>query len=190
MTSSSSADALRTSLLSTLIERSYQKKRVTLASGRESDFFIDCKQSALLGRSHVAIGALMGNAAVSIAEHLRAVAGVELGGCSLASAVAMHFALQSRDCDAVYVRKGAKDHGSKRLLEGSDGIDIGSDIVVLEDVITTGGSTLKAVDILREAGFRIPGVVVLVDREEGGREALEQAGLKVESVFRRSDFPS
>ncbi len=184
------SNPLRAELLRTLTERSYQKKRVTLASGRESDFFIDCKQSVLLGSSHVAVGSLMGAAALRIASSLVAVAGVELGGCSLASAVAMHFALSGHVCDAVYVRKGAKDHGSKRLLEGSDGIVRGSTVVVLEDVITTGGSTRSAVAILRAAGFVVPGVVVLVDRQEGGREALEAAELKVESIYQRSDFPS
>jgi orotate phosphoribosyltransferase len=90
--------------------------------------------------------------------------------------------------DAVYVRKEAKDHGSKRLLEGDTRLAAGTPMVILEDVVTTGGSTLKAVEKLRAAGHAVVGVVALVDRLEGGREAIEAAGLPMVALYTRRDF--
>ncbi len=182
--------AARARLLALLSERSYAKRKVVLASGRESDFFIDCKQTVLLAEGHALVGALMLEAALALGTRPRAVAGVELGGCPLASAVALVSFERGTPLDAVYVRKEAKDHGSKRQLEGDTHLSEGTPIAVLEDVITTGGSTLKAVEKLRARGLSVAGVVVLVDRQEGGREALEAAGLDVRAVFTRADFPS
>ena len=90
--------------------------------------------------------------------------------------------------DAVYVRKEAKDHGSKRLLEGDAKLAPKTPIVILEDVVTTGGSTLKAVEKLRAAGHAVVGVVALVDRLEGGREAIEAVGLPLVTLYTRADF--
>jgi orotate phosphoribosyltransferase len=175
-------------LLELLRTRSYAKKKVVLASGRESDFFIDVKQTALLAEGHALVGEAMLEAALSFTPRPVAVAGVELGGCSLASAVALVSFQRGTPLDAIYVRKAAKDHGSQRLMEGDTAIPDGAPVVVLEDVITTGGSTLKAVEKLAARKLVVVGVVVLVDRLEGGREALEAAGLRVKSVFDRSSF--
>jgi orotate phosphoribosyltransferase len=160
-------------LLALLTLRSFAKKKVVLASGKESDFFIDCKQTVLSAEGHALTGALMFEAL----PPCDAVAGVELGGCPLASAVSLVSYERGAPKDAVYVRKEAKDHGSKRLLEGQ--LAPKSRIAILEDVVTTGGSTLKAAEKLRFAGHEVVGVVALVDRLEGGREAIEA----------RRDFP-
>ena len=88
----------------------------------------------------------------------------------------------------MYVRKQSKDHGSRRMVEGSDHLQSGARIAVLEDVVTTGGSTLRAVETLREHGFEIAGVVAIVDREEGGRDNIEGAGLPFVALYRRVDF--
>jgi orotate phosphoribosyltransferase len=117
-----------------------------------------------------------------------AVAGVELGGCPLASAVALTSFQRGAPLDAVYVRKEAKEHGSRRTLEGNTRLPAGSRVALLEDVVTTGGSTLKAAEKLVAAGYVVAGVVALVDRLEGGREAIEQAGLELVPVFTRLDF--
>ncbi len=179
----------RARLLELLRTRSFARRRVVLASGRESDFFIDCKQAVLTAEGHALVGALMFDA-LSRLPACVAVAGVELGGCPLASAVALVSFQRGAALDAVYVRKDAKDHGSKRLLEGSSALAPGAPLVILEDVITTGGSTLKAVAKLREAGFTVTGVIALVDRLEGGREAIEAEGLPVVGLFTRRDFIS
>lgn len=185
-----SAETSRTRLLELLRTRSYAKKKVILASGRESDFFIDVKQTALLAEGHALVGELMLEAALAFAPRPVAVAGVELGGCSLASAVALVSHQRRTPLDAIYVRKAAKDHGSQRLMEGDTHLPDGAPVVVLEDVITTGGSTLKAIEKLVARKLVVAGVVVLVDRLEGGREALEAAGVRVRSVFDRASFES
>jgi orotate phosphoribosyltransferase len=185
-TSPSNAALERARLLELLRVHSFARRKVTLASGRESDFFIDCKQTVLLAEGHALVGAVMLEEARSF-EGAVAVCGVELGGCPLASAVALVSFQHGTKLDAVYVRKAAKDHGSQRLTEGDAHLPRQSRVVVLEDVITTGGSTLKAIDKLKECGLDVVGVVALVDRREGGREAIE-ARVPVRAVFTRRDF--
>ncbi len=174
-------------LVDLLRERSFERKRVVLASGRESDFFIDCKQAALTAEGHALLGSLMFEALDAL-PRCEAVAGVELGGCPLASAVSLTSFVRGRPLPAFYVRKEAKDHGSKRLVEGDKSLVPGMPIVMLEDVVTTGGSTLKAVEKLTAAGGRVVGVVAIVDRLEGGAEAIRAAGLPLVSICTRRDF--
>jgi orotate phosphoribosyltransferase len=177
----------RDRLLALLRERSFSRRRVVLASGRESDFFIDCKQAVLLAEGHVLIGQLMFEALASFGP-AAAVAGVELGGCSLVSAVAMHSFQVGCPVDALYVRKAAKDHGSKRLVEGSDHMAKGTKVIVLEDTATTGGSALKAVGVLRDAGFEVLGVLAICDRLEGAADAMSAAQLPFRALYTRHDF--
>jgi orotate phosphoribosyltransferase len=177
----------RARLLELLRARAFERKRVVLASGRESDFFIDCKQAVLTAEGHVLSGEVMLDALAAFGPCV-AVAGVELGGCPLASAVALTSYANGTPLDAVYVRKDAKDHGSRRLLEGSSRLSLGARIALLEDVVTTGGSTLKAAAKLRDAGYEVAGVAALVDRLEGGREAIEADGLELVALFTRDDF--
>lgn len=184
------SQADRTRLLALLTERSYAKRKVKLASGRESDFFIDCKQTVLLAEGHALVGSVMLDALAGLKARPVAVAGVELGGCPLASAVALVSFQRGTPLDAIYVRKQAKDHGSARTMEGDVHVADGAPVVVLEDVVTTGGSTLQAVEKLRARGLNVAGVVVLVDRQEGGLDALRAAGLDVVAVFGRDEFPS
>jgi orotate phosphoribosyltransferase len=177
----------RARLLELLRARAFARRRVVLASGKESDFFIDCKQAVLTAEGHALVGA-------AVLEELdrwsrcSAVAGVELGGCSLASAVALTSFLRGTPIDAIYVRKEAKTHGSERLLEGNGYLAAGAPVALLEDVVTTGASTLKAASKVRDAGYQLVGVVALVDRLEGGRQAIEQAGLSLASLYTRTDF--
>lgn len=175
-------------LLDMLREHSFRRGTFTLTSGKTSDFFIDCKPTVLRAEGHVLVGAAMMDAALTLSPELHAVAGVELGGCSLASAVAVTSYGRGRPLDAVYVRKSQKGHGTQRLLEGAAHLAPGARLVVLEDTITTGGSTLRAVGQIREAGFEVAGVVSVVDRLEGGREALVEAGLPYVALYTRADF--
>jgi orotate phosphoribosyltransferase len=177
----------RARLFELLRTRSFERKRVVLASGRESDFFIDCKQAVLTAEGHALTGETMLDALARLPA-CDAVAGVELGGCPLASAVALTSFQRGAPLDAVYVRKDAKDHGSRRTLEGNTRLAAGARLVLLEDVVTTGGSTLSAAAKLRGAGYVVAGVVALVDRLEGGRDAIEGDGLPLVSLFTRADF--
>lgn len=181
-------DAVRRARLVELLrERSFERRRVILASGRESDFFIDCKQTALTAEGHALIGELM-LAALDDLPPCDAVGGVELGGCPLASAVSLTSFQRGRPLPALYVRKARKDHGTTKLVEGDKSMSPGVRVALLEDVITTGGSSLKAVETLREAGATVSGIVALVDREEGGAETIREAGLPLVALARRSDF--
>lgn len=177
----------RDQLLELLRVHSFQKKRVVLASGRESDFFIDCKQTILQAKAHALVAEVMLPVAREFAP--QAVAGVELGGCPLASAVAFASAATDVPLDAIYVRKEVKDHGSRRDLEGNAHLPLGTRVVLLEDVITTGGSTLKAIEKLRAAGYEVPAVACLVDRQEGGIETVSRlANVEVCRIFNQLDF--
>ena len=177
----------RERLVELLRERSFEQKKVILASGRESDFFIDCKQTILTAEGHALVGELMFDALDAL-PRCEAVAGVELGGCPLASAVSLVSWVRGRPLPAFYVRKETKDHGSKRLVEGDRAIVQGMPVVILEDVVTTGGSTLKAAEKLRAVGVQVVGVVALVDRLEGGAEAIRGAGLPLVALCTRRDF--
>ncbi len=175
-------------LLQLLRERSFARKEVTLASGRKSNFFIDCKQTALTAEGHVLIAERMLLALSTLPIAPRAVAGVELGGCPLASAVATVSFQKGKPLDAVYVRKSVKDHGSMRWLEGDSALPDGAPVAVLEDVVTTGGSTLNAVERLRSRSLTVVGVIALVDRREGGGETISAAGLPFTALYTRHDF--
>jgi orotate phosphoribosyltransferase len=174
-------------LLALLRERSYEHRHVVLASGRESDFFIDCKQTVLTAEGHALVGELMLDA-LSELPPCKAIAGVELGGCPLASAVSLVSHQRGHDLPALYVRKARKDHGTTKLVEGDKAMPANAPVALLEDVITTGGSSLRAVSSLREAGAQVVGIVALVDREEGGAESIAEAGLPLVVLYRQRDF--
>lgn len=180
----------RARALELLTARSFRRGTFTLASGRQSDFFIDCKPVVLSAEGHVLVGELLYSAIASFDRRPVAVAGVVLGGCPLASAVALTSFRVAPDAalDAIYVRKEVKDHGSRKRIEGADRLPSLAPVVVVEDTVTTGGSTLSAVGELRDAGFDVIGVVAVVDRLEGAREAFEAASLPFRALFTRHDF--
>lgn len=178
---------LRARLVELLRERSFERRRVTLASGRESHFFIDCKQTVLTAEGHHLAGTLM-LAALGELPRCEAVGGVELGGCPLASAVSLLSHQAGSELPALYVRKATKDHGTRKLVEGDRALRPGLPVALLEDVVTTGGSSLRAVESLSSVGAVVVGVVALVDREEGGREALRERGLPLVALTTKSDF--
>jgi orotate phosphoribosyltransferase len=181
-------DRDRDVLLSLLRDRSFRRGKFTLTSGRESDFFIDCKPAVLTAEGHRLVGRVLLDAIEGLGARPDAVAGVELGGCPLASAVSLTSALEGRPLDALYVRKAKKGHGTGRLVEGAERIEAGAKIVIVEDTVTTGGSTLRAVESLNAEGFEVAAVLAVVDRSEGGAEAIRAAGLPYVSIFTRRDF--
>ena len=173
------AAARRQLLLERLASRAYRHGSFTLASGRTSHHYVNCKPVSLSGEGLALLGAQM---LAEVEAEALAVAGLTLGADPLVSAVAMAAAQQGRALDALIVRKEAKGHGTGAWLEGPLPA-AGSTITVLEDVVTTGGSSLKAVHQLREAGYQVNRVVTIVDRQEGGLEAMTAAGLELRSLF-------
>jgi orotate phosphoribosyltransferase len=175
----SSSQARREALLPLLATRAYRHGQFTLASGRTSHHYVNCKPVSLSGEGLALVGGLL---LEQVEPHAAAVAGLTLGADPLVSAVAVLAALAGRALDALIVRKQVKGHGTGAWLEGPLP-EPGSLITVLEDVVTTGGSSLQAVRQLREAGYRVDRVVTIVDRQEGGQEAMAAAGLNLRSLF-------
>lgn len=167
-------------LLDLLATRSARRGRFTLASGRESDFYIDCRLTTMHPEGLSLIGPL-GLAAIAGAGWTPdSVGGLTLGADPVSYAIAYASQLAGLPVRAFTVRKEAKTHGTGKLVEGA--FEPGDRVVVIEDVITTGGSALKAAAALRAAGATVLGVLAVVDREEGGREALEREGLAVRAL--------
>ena len=170
-------------LLQLLAERAYRHGSFTLASGRTSNHYVNCKPVSLSGQGLALLSAQM----LELVEaEAAAVAGLTLGADPLVSGVAQAAAWAGRGLDALIVRKEAKGHGTGAWLEGPLPAP-GSRITVLEDVVTTGGSSLKAVHQLREAGYVVERVVTIVDRQEGGQAAMDAAGLDLRSLFLLED---
>ncbi len=199
----------RARLLELLRQLSFERRRVVLASGRESDFYIDCKRTALTAEGHVLIGRCLLDLVRRLPTPVRAVGGLTLGADPLASAIALtsfleHERGRAQDApereeggagrqppeavDAFVVRKEPKGHGTGQWIEGRRTIPDGSRVAVLEDVVTTGGSALKAIERCRAERLEVTACLALVDREEGGREAIEAAGVPLDALFSRRDF--
>ena len=171
-------------LLERLAERAYRHGTFTLASGRSSDHYVNCKPVSLSGEGLALLGEQL---LAEVEADAVAVAGLTLGADPLVSAVALQAALTGRLLDALIVRKEAKGHGTGAWLEGPLP-PAGSTITVLEDVVTTGGSSLKAVSQLRQAGYTVNRVVAIVDRQEGGLEAMTTADLELRSLFQLEEI--
>lgn len=177
----------RLRLLALLRRLAYEEREVILASGRPSTFYIDCKQAVLTAEGHFLVGWLVGQVLARECPEVRAVGGLTMGADPLASAVATVSFLGPRPLDAFYVRKEPKGHGTQKWLEGDKSLGPGTPVAILEDVVTTGGSTLKAIERARLHGLDVRRVVALVDREEGGREAVEREA-PLTALFRRAEF--
>lgn len=163
-----------------LLERSVKRGDFVLASGKRSSYYIDARLTTMSGLGQVLIGRL-GLAAIDEAGwQPAAVGGLTLGADPIAYAIAHAASLAGRNLDAFTVRKEAKEHGTGNLIEGAFKSDM--PVVIVEDVVTTGESALRAARAVVEAGGNVLGVLAVVDREEGGRERIEQAGYAVNSL--------
>jgi orotate phosphoribosyltransferase len=167
-----------------------KRGRFELASGRTSSYLVDVKAVSLTARGHALLGRILYEL-LPCDPFPKAVAGVELGGCSLASAVASESWGSSHPVDAVYVRKEPKRYGTGRYVEGGNMVRLSSKIpvVLFEDVVTTGYSAVCAATRLEYEGFEVVGVKAVVDRLEGAREEIEgNHGYPFASLFTPSDL--
>ncbi|NUQ21083.1 MAG: orotate phosphoribosyltransferase [Gemmatimonadaceae bacterium] len=169
-----------------LAERSARRGQFTLASGRTSNFYVDARLTAMSPDGLALIGPLALAELAAARWDPDSVGGLTLGADPISYAIAYASAATTAPVRAFTVRKEAKTHGTGKLVEGP--FREGDRVVVIEDVITTGGSALKAATAVAAAGGRILGVLALVDREEGGREAIEAAGYSVRALSRASDI--
>jgi orotate phosphoribosyltransferase len=177
----------RARLLELMKQLAYERREVTLASGRKSDFYIDCKQAVLGAEGHFLVGSLFNRVIAEQAPGVEAIGGLTMGADPLASAVSTMSYLSGRPLHAFYVRKEPKGHGTGQWIEGAKSLRSGMPVAILEDVVTTGGSALKALERAREFGLQVELILGLVDREEGGLETLA-AEAPVHTLFRKRDF--
>ena len=178
--------ATRERLLELLRTRAFQEREVVLSSGRTSNFYIDCRQVSLDPEGATLIGELFHAVIDEIAPRAVAVGGLTLGADPLATATSVVSFQRGRPRAAFIVRKEPKGHGTNQWVE-STRLPAGAEVVILEDVITTGASTLKAIERARLAGFHVVHALGLVDRLEGGREAVIQE-TPLTTLFTRRDF--
>ena len=183
MSETSSVPTEREQLLNRLATLAYRRGDFTLASGRKSEHYVNCKPVSLSGSGLALISRAM---LTHVEADALAVAGLTLGADPLVSGVAMAAADRGRELDALIVRKEAKGHGTGAWLEGPLPAP-GALITVLEDVVTTGGS-LKAVRQLRDAGYKVDRVITIVDREEGGDAAMTAENLELISLYKLSEI--
>lgn len=168
-------------LVHLLATRSGRRGQFTLASGRQSTLYIDARLTTMSPEGLILIGKL-GLDAIRSTWTVDAIGGLTLGADPISYSIAYTSALEgSAPLRAFTVRKEAKQHGTGKVVEGP--FRPGDRVAVIEDVITTGGSALRAASAIRDAGGIVQGVLALVDREEGGREIIEQAGFQVISLI-------
>jgi orotate phosphoribosyltransferase len=179
--------AARAQLLELLRTLAYEERPVTLASGKASNFYIDCKQAVLTAKGHHAVAVVLHDLITQAEPEVRALGGLTMGADPIASAVATLSPTLGKPLDAFYVRKEPKTHGTQQWIEGSKAVPPGTPVVVVEDVCTSGGSSLKAVERARLHGLDVRRVIALVDREEGGRAEVEKL-VPFTSLFKASDF--
>ena len=173
---------MKEELLKLLKDNAYKKGEFKLSSGKTSEHYVNCKPVTLTGRGLTLISMMM-------LEHVetKVVAGLTLGADPLVSGVAVCSALDMRLINALIVRKEPKGHGTGAWIEGPL-LPKGTKVTVLEDVVTTGGSSIKAVEKLRDAGYVVDRIVTIVDRKEGGEDAIKEAGLEFRSLFTIDDL--
>ncbi len=159
---------------------SYQEGEFTLSSGQKSSFYIDLKNTTLHPDGAYWIGEAVCDVLLSQAQPLKidAVGGLTLGADPLATAVSLAARKRGIQWPAFIVRKEPKAHGTSRWIEGTHNLSPGASVLILEDVVTTGGSSLKAIECLRSAGFCPLATLTIVDRESGGSELMTRSGLR------------
>lgn len=173
-------------LVALLLARSVRRGDFILASGQRSSFYVDCRLSTMSAEGQVLIGRL-GLATVREAGWApQSVGGLTMGADPVAYAIAAASMAAGPVLDAFSVRKQAKQHGTGKRIEGN--FAVGMDVVVIEDVITSGGSALQAVEAVREEGGTVLGVLAVVDREQGGRAAIEAAGVPVRTLVTATEL--
>ena len=187
--SNSTLQSQQERLLQLLSEKSFEEREVVLSSGKKSNFYVDCKQTSLTAEGHFLIGQLFCALIQEQAPQALAVGGLTLGADPLASATSLSSFIGGHPLHAFLIRKDSKGHGTEQYLEGLSNLRPGMPVVILEDVITTGASTIKAIERARAAELDVLMALALVDRDEGGRAAVE-AHAPVHSLFTRHDFLS
>ena len=179
----------RTRLIDLLRDLSYERRKVVLASGRESDFYVDGKQTTLHAEGATLVGKLILEKIRNSDVPIDGVGGLTMGADPIATATSVVSTLDGGSLvHAFYVRKEAKGHGTKTYVEGRKNLPDGSRVVVVEDTSTTGGSAWKAVERCRNEGLDVVMLITVVNRLEGADEFIAERGMKLESLVTLDDL--
>jgi len=173
-----------------LLEKSYRKGTFKLSSGKESDFYIDGKQTTLSAEGGYLCGKLLFEIIRSHPTPITAVGGMTLGADPLVTAASIVSHLEKAPIPAFIVRKESKGHGTGQYIEGLNNMAPGGSVALIEDVVTTGGTLLKVIERVEAQGFKVGLIVTVVDRQEGGAETLAAAGYPLKAIFTRAELLS
>lgn len=173
-----------------LLEKSYREGTFTLTSGKTSDFYIDGKQTTLSAEGAYLCGRLLFDIIRNAPEKIDAVGGMTLGADPLVTAVSLVSHLEKESIPAFIVRKEAKGHGTGNYIEGKSNLTPGCRVALVEDVVTTGGTLIKVIERVENEGFKVGLVATIIDRQEGGAEALEKLGYPLHTIFTRQELKS
>jgi orotate phosphoribosyltransferase len=182
--STAEIEEVRDRLLDLFCLGAYREGDFLLSSGQRSSYYINGKQVTLHPQGALAVGRVL---LALLEPDTVAVAGLTLGADPIVTATSVVGAYEGKSIAALIVRKEAKGHGTQAYIEGLT-LPEGSRVVVLEDVVTTGQSAMKAVERLRDAGYQVDEVISLVDRQQGGAEFYQQQGLKFRAVYTIEDL--
>jgi orotate phosphoribosyltransferase len=179
----------REELLELIVRHSFERRKVVLSSGRESDFYLDLRATMMRPRGIELAGKLL-FARLQAGARVDAVGGMVVAAVPVVSAVLLAAARsggEATDLLGFFVRKEAKKHGLGKRIEGA--FAAGQTVALVEDTMTTGGSTLEALEAVTAAGAKVARVLCIVDRGEGAADAFQARGLELESLFTRRDLP-
>lgn len=182
---------LKARLFALLEQFAIERREVTLASGQTSNIYIDCRQIYFRGEAQFVIGELFFKKMLELeceTNGFDACGGMAMGSIPLSCAVSGAAFRRGRELPGFAIRKEVKDHGTKSAIEGDKCLSKNSHVLMVEDVITTGGSVMQAIERLREAGMVVDTVLAIVDREQGGKERLESEGVRLHSLFTLKDL--
>ncbi len=171
-----------------ILEKSYRQGTFTLSSGKESDFYIDGKQTTLSAEGAWLCGKLIFELIDQHGDDIGAVGGMTLGADPLVTAASMISFIDKKPIPAFIVRKESKKHGTEAYIEGQKNMPAGCNVTLLEDVVTTGGTLLQVIERVEAQGFKVAQIITVVDREEGGSETLAAQGYKLEAIFTRTQL--
>lgn len=175
---------IRSALLDLICKVAYKEGDFTLSSGKKSTYYINGKQVTLHAQGALMVARILLN---MLPAGTVGVGGLTLGADPMVSAVSIVGAYENRPVTPLIIRKEAKGHGTRAYIEGPD-LPAGSSVTILEDVVTTGASALKAVERLRDAGYKVDDILALVDRNQGGQELYKKEGLNFRPVFTIDDL--
>lgn len=185
-----SVAAMKKRLIEIVVERTFrftEKPSFKLASGNMSSYYFNCKPTTLNAEGMYLVGNLMYDMIRnSKSWKIKGIGGLTLGADPIANAIAYTSYIKGEPLESFVVRKEPKKHGTMLWVEGN--VREGDKVIIVEDVVTTGGSTIKAIDRAEKCGLKVLGVIVLIDRQEGGREAIKSKGVPVKVLLTREEI--